>query len=326
MRSRWILNVGLFGALAACSPTASAIVESPTPLNTITFPRTWTPISEPPSTAPPRSESVASRDGTPTQTSTATLTPTSTMQVTPRATSTVGYSAISCTVTALEGGVELLTAPFFSDNRILPTMEPRYVYQAAEIYPTYIRLLRDGQPSGWVDYRLLAIEFNGDDCFEHPPYDGDLTDFDTLCFMRATPVADTYSDRELTEPFMLTVGSEYGFVVMTKLQGAYASCVSHAGPCFYVDADDVEITGSCADVPYAAEAIAEVKLWSQPDGSKGEQIDTLPVGTRLFVQGGSVEGLPAPDASGEGRWLLVKLPRSFEHRSGWLWSGYIEYR
>lgn len=326
MRHCWFVIAWAMFTLAACAPRTEGPSVAPTTRDVIAFPQTWTPTvrSQPPS--PTGSLSMDSEAGTPTPTPTATFTPTGTREVTPGATSTVNYSAISCTVTALEGGVELLTAPFFSDNRILPTMEPGYAYQAADIYPTYIRLLRDEQEAGWVDYRLLAVEFEGEDCLEQPYYEGDLTDFDTLCFMRATPVADTYSDRELTEPFMLTVGPEYSYVVVTRLQGAYASCVGHAGPCFYVDADEVEISGSCDDVPFSAEVITEAELWPEPSTEGVEPILTLPVGTRLSVQNESVQAPPPPEAPKDGRWLLVKLPRSFDGQSGWLWSAFIGFR
>jgi hypothetical protein len=230
-----------------------------------------------------------------------------------------------CAATTNEEGIELLRAPFVLDYHILPTMEPGYAYQAVEQYPTYVRLMRDGQTAGWVDYRLLALDFEGPDCFYQPYFEGELTAFE-LCFMRADPPVDTYLPGEEDLGPFGSIGPDSAFVLAIKAQEQYSSCMGHAGPCFVVDASAVELYGQCDDLPRSAETIAEAELWSQPDPSLGTPILTLPSGTRVAVQVGSVAGAPPPGAPGEGVWLQVKLTSTYDRASGWLWSTWIEYR
>jgi hypothetical protein len=172
-----------------------------------------------------------------------------------------------------EEGIELYPAPYFSSHRILPTMEPRFAYQAADTFPTMVRLVRDGQTAGWVDYRMLAVSLDGPNCLE-VQYAGELTDFmDDLCFVVADPPAETYFDAEYAEPTGMLIGSEPHYVVTTLgSEGPRGSCAGHAGPCFWINPATVDLVGNCADLPRSAETTAETQLWLQPDGSSGSPI------------------------------------------------------
>ncbi len=319
-----LLTAGLALALGACSGLAPAATQIPAPTDTRlapTLPPAWNSTPEPERAAPDGSSS-----WTPTPPPTATSPPTSTAAVTRAPTPTFDFSHIRCAATAREEGVEMMTAPFFADRRIVPTMEPGVAYRAVQTFPTMVRLVQDDRTAGWIDYRLLAVNFSGPNCFEQPRYEGNLTDFDTLCFMYADPPAEAYRDGELTEPAGFDVGPEPFYVVMSQTRTTYSSCVGHAGPCFVVDASAVQTTGQCADIPHTAWLIGEGQLWSEPEAEGGEVIEPIAAGKVVYVQAESRSGQPPPGAPEEGEWVLVKYYVDRIPRAGWLWSGWVEYQ
>lgn len=323
MRVWLILSVGVTLTLNACVariPEATAIPVTSTPRSAPALPPTWTASPQP--TAEP-AEGGEAATGTPTPTPTER--PQSTRIPLVLGTPTPDLTSIQCTATANDEGIELMTAPYFADNRIVPTMEPGFPYQAVQTYPTMVRLLRNGSTAGWIDYRLIAVDFEGADCFAQPRYQGDLTDFDSLCFMYADPPVEAYRDRELTEPMQLEVGATPHYVVHSRSGDLYSSCVGHAGPCFVVEADSVEITGACKDVPRSAEVAEEAQLFSEPD-SESEVIAEIDDDEVVSVQAESQPGEPPAGAGEEGEWRLIKYYVEGKPRSGWLWSGWIDYR
>jgi hypothetical protein len=254
--------------------------------------------------------------------------PTQSQLSTPLPSTAPKITGSNCTMSTTEEGIELFRVPYFQDRRILPTMEPDYAYTAAETFPTMVRLLRDGETAGWVDYRLTAVSLQGSDCLE-TQYSGDLTDFmDYLCFVVANPPTDTYMDSEFTEPSGMMISSDPVYVVtVLGKQGPLGSCVGHAGPCFSIDPTTVNLVGNCDDLPRSGQTTSETQLWSQPDGSAGAPIHDLAAGQFLAVQyGEDTAGAAPPGAPTPGKWLHVKLSGFTLPRHGWVWSQFVSYR
>jgi hypothetical protein len=328
MQAWKFLPLSIILILAACSaPPPSTETEVALVIETPDFPPTWTPtgeVFESASTATP--EPQQRTEATITPTNTATLT--STADITRPPSATPELANINCTISTDQQGIELYQAPYFSDYRILPTMEAGFSYTAADVFPTMVRLLREGQTIGWVDYRQLAVKMDGPDCLELQ-YPGELSDFDAyLCFMVADPPVDTYYDEEFTEITGMMIGPNPYYVVTTLgSEGPRGSCAGHAGPCFRVDPTTVDTVGNCDDLPRSAETIVDTQLWSQPDGNAGSPIRELPAGKFVAVQyGESVTGPAPPGAPIPGTWLLVKLSGSDLPRHGWVWSEFVSYR
>ena len=324
----WILVcLCLIIALTACSANAEEPTRVAAQLETPAFPPIWTLTPQPPTQTLPTTEQGFLESETPTPTPTPTHTPTTTVERTPPPTSSVDFSKVRCTASTQEDGIELLQVPYFQDSHILPTMEPGYIYQAVELYPTLVRLTRGGQTAGWVDYRSLALDFDGPDCLYQSTYPGGITDFDDyLCFIVADPPADTYLDQDLAVSTGSTIGSTPQYVLSTMSSGPHVTCVGHAGPCFFVDASAVETIGRCHDLPRSAETISETQLMSQPNPSTSSPIYLIPAGKIVIVQNESVSGPPPANAPADGLWLLVKLYVQNEPLAGWVWSAHIKYR
>ncbi len=325
LHSKRLTFLFLFLLLSACAQTT----EEPTPviieLQTPVFPPTWTPTPRPTQnviTSTPLPEF-----GIPTPTPTMTSTPPAPPEGTLPPTPTVNFSRYKCTVSTNELGIELYQAPYFSDSRILPTMEPGYAYNAVEDFPTMTRLLQRGETAGWVDYQMIAIHQEGPDCGRLPIYPGDLSDFDdVLCFMVADPPAETYMDAGFTVPEGTMITDDPAYVISGTSNSYYGSCVGHAGPCFYVNPADVELVGRCDDLPRSGETITETQLWSDPNPERGSVIHTIPAGEVLLVQAESATGSPPPGGTADGTWLRVKLTGPIPILNGWVWSSFIRYR
>ncbi len=314
----WLLFV------AACSQATvqpSPVLEDVQPPE---FPPTWThtagPTQEVIATKPPPEEFFTP---TPTATSTATPSP----DVTRAPTATLDLLRSNCFYSTQVLGIELFQTPYFKDSHILPTMEPGYAYQAVEDFPTMTHLFREGVSAGWVDYRMLDLDAEGSDCGRLPRYEGDLTDFDDyLCFLVADPPVETYMDAEFTEPAGMMISREPHYVITSKSNAFYGSCVGHAGPCFYINPAGVDLVGRCDDLPRSAETITDTELWSDPSPTDGSVIQTIPAGKVVLVQPESATGAPPPGAPSAGTWLRVKLTGPRPIPNGWVWSSYIQYR
>jgi hypothetical protein len=210
-----------------------------------------------------------------------------------------GTPETECFVTASKEGIQLELGPFISGYKLLPKMEPGVIYQAIDIHPTFYQLARDGVPVGWVEYILTGLSSEGSGCarlFARPPKTGSLTDFPGLCLFTVNRPTQSFQDSALTEPHFMGVSSSdpYPFVVMWKSQKSIFTCLSHAGPCFYLPTNTVHTFGNCAGIPTSATVTTEGWLWSEPDALQGEKLLSLTAGMQLHI-----EGDRPPDSSGE---------------------------
>lgn len=236
-----------------------------------------------------------------------------------------GTPETECFVTASKEGIQLELGPFISRYKLLPKMEPGVIYQAIDIHPTFYQLAWDGVPVGWVEYILIGLSGEGSGCarlFARPPDTRSLTDFPGLCLFTVNRPTQSFQDSALTEPHFMGVSSSdpYPFVVMWKSQKSIFTCLSHAGPCFYVPTDTVSIFGNCAGIPTSATVTTAGWLWSMPDERQGEKLMRLTVGLRLHI-----EGNRPPDSSGEGAWVQAVVENQSESVSGSVWSALLSF-
>lgn len=286
------------------TPTAS-VVPSQTPIRPPT--QTFTPF---PSVTPlPATLTSSPTSDVPTLTPTATITPT---------------ADTSCYVFALEEGVNIYSAPFIDPYRVLPTMSPTITYQAASIYEPYYELTLNEETIGWVDYRPLTLASQGPGCNFLPIDERELTDFPSLCFFSADGELETFTDRALSEPYE-NITSTVPYVLLVQYSDVFYTSLSEDGPSFFVDADQVSTSGNCDTVPFAGLTIRDGFLWSQPDGEKGEQLEELTRGKRIYIQEGPVKGPNPPSFSGDGSWYFVMVSPQRLGIYGWVWSSQIMY-
>ena len=320
-----ITNLGLAGcaAIELLNPQAS---YTPIPTGTkVIFPATWTEL-------PPTNTST----NTPTPANSPTITPTdtptpTTSQIIPSADTdpspTLNWLKAplpDCFYTVSEPGVRILTAPFIDPDRTLPTMEPGKPYLAIVDKPTYSLIIDNGQPLGWVDYRLIALSMEGSDCLSRQ--DGrEITDFTTLCFFTPFEETETYFNSDLTEPSGKLIPSS-SYVLLRKSTINYYSAVGHAGPSFFVDPETVYTHGNCDNVPSLGEINTETTLYSLPPEESGSVISNLSVGQTILIQTQTKSGNPPPGISITGYWVLVRLPGNYEDINGWIWSEHLTFK
>ena len=317
----------------SCAPLSifSPPTSTPTPTGTkVVLPATWTEL--------PPTLTITPSD-TPKPTYTPTITPTDTpesditsspgyteeAQQQPRP--TVDWSASKppeCTFTATKPGVRIYPAPFIDPYHILPTMEPGKPYPAVLTKPTYTLLLEEGQPLGWVDYRLIAVTHDGDDCLSHQD-DREITDFTNLCFFTPKTEIYGYSDSEFTEP-MHDLYPSTSFIVLNQSNDSYFTAYGSSGPSFVVKKEEVYLHGNCAVIPTLARAVVETPLYSEPPDQGGTIIYTLSIDEPIYTQSKSVSGSPPPGVDGTGYWTLVRRHSWSEDINGWVWLDHIEYK
>jgi hypothetical protein len=226
----------------------------------------------------------------------------------------------------VEEGVEIHSVPFDETFRLLPTMIPSVTYQAIIYHPTYYELMLDNESVGWADYRLLSVRSEGPGCSNLPFDDRESFEFPNLCFFTANnDEVDVYEDRELTQYFD-TISSEYPHRILLQYHNVYYSKDGMPAPGYYVNASQVNTVGDCESVPKAGITIADIELWSEPNGQSGEQIASLQIGSQIYIQEGPIEGTKPPGASETGSWYLVigkwqKDGTPF----GWIWSTYFRF-
>ncbi|MCK4801362.1 MAG: hypothetical protein KAS84_05170 [Anaerolineales bacterium] len=318
--------------LSSCLPS-SFLRKSPTqtllPTGTkVLFPPTWTEIPLT-STEVPTQTSASTWTPTPTSTPTPTITPSPNPTGTqdPLASPTPIYNVNylpDCVYTALEPGVNILPGPFIDPYRVLPTMEPGKSYPAVIDKPTYSLILDDGQPIGWVDYRLLALTMDGKDCLTRRD-EREITEYTSLCFFSPYEEIEAFSDPESSE-FGHTLSPSHSYVLLLKYQATYFSAFGHAGPSFYVNREDVYAHGNCDSIPSAGKTNLETNLYSQPPDQGGIVIAVLPAEQSVYIQTLSQSGQPPPGLEGTGLWLQIKLRSSAGDLIGWSWSEDLQYK
>ncbi|MFN2149968.1 MAG: hypothetical protein ACK2T5_00130 [Anaerolineales bacterium] len=327
MRATKFLYLIILWFLLACSPISTPETSAPSQ-RTPGLPPTWTfTPSLPPSKTPLRT---ATLTFTPLPSATqlpATLTNSPTSNIpTPSVTSTLTPTITTgCIVSALEDGVILQPSPLFDPYALVPTMVPSTTYQAVSIYPTYYELLLDGEPAGWVDYRLTNIEIEST-CESLPTDTRKIEEFPGLCFF--TPdgkEVQTYRDSTLAEPLEIISGTG-NYLNLLQLEGVYCTTISQAGPSFCVRADDVRALGACENVTRSGITTTEGWLWSQPDGVAGHESVSFGREMVIYLQDKPVQGPPPPSESGDGSWYYVRIGKQQNGSYGWIWSAYFTFR
>jgi hypothetical protein len=308
--------------LSSCNmPSRAEINPSLPPTKTIVhLPDTWT--LEPTPTIPP-SYTPAPSD-TPAPSVTLTPYPAGSTATAASPTSDVLAEPYpDCRYFASQPGVRLLLAPFVDPYRVLPTMEPGRAYPAVIDKPTYTLLLDNGQPAGWVDYRMLALEMDGADCLSRRD-EREVLDFPNLCFFTPKFSVKAYFDSSLTqESHDLSPQNKY---ILLQYQDVYFSTYGHAGPSFFVSRNEVTTSGDCLDIPSAGIINRNTALYSQPDGKSTNVISALLVGQPVFIQTKTNPGTPPPEASAGGKWAQIRIPTTSGGLDGWCWSEYLDYR
>jgi hypothetical protein len=200
-------------------------------------------------------------------------------------------------------------------------MEPDKPYPAVITKPTYSLLVDNGEPLGWVDYRLIAVSLDGDDCLTRYD-DREVWDF-PLCFF--TPLGEIfgYADSKFEEP-MHDLSPSSTLVVLYQSESTIFTAYGSSGPSFVVKRDEVYTHGNCDNIPTLARATSETSLYTEPPGQGGSIVYTLAVDEPIFLQSQQKNGGPPPGASGTGYWILARRHSWAEDINGWVWSGHIE--
>jgi len=200
-------------------------------------------------------------------------------------------------------------------------MEPGKPYPAVLTRPTYSLLLEDGKPLGWVDYRLLALDTEGDECFT--AYDErEIWDF-PLCFFTPLEEISGYTDAEFTEA-MHTLSPQTSLVVLYQAESYYFTAYGSSGPSFVVKREEVTTHGNCEDIPTLAKAVTETSLYTDLPNQGGTVVYTLAVDEPVYTQSQRKNGPPPPGVEGSGYWILARRHSWSEDINGWVWSGHIE--
>ncbi len=293
------------------TPTAS-LAPSETPIRPATL--TFTPlpsVTQLPNTLTARPTSDAPALEVPTIIVTPTLTP-----------ELVG----DCDLWALEEGVPIHSVPFDETYSLLPTMIPSVVYRAITYHSTYYEIMLDGEPLGWVDYRLLSVRSEGSRCSYLPVDDREMTEFPGLCFF--TPdnrEVDVFRDSALTEYSEMIAGT-HPYRILLRYKDVYYSNNGKGTPHYYVDASRVRAFGDCERIPRAGITTNESGVWSQPTWHLGEQVGSLDADTQIAIHQGPVQGPKPPGVSESGYWYLVKVPWHQDGALvGWIWSPFFKF-
>lgn len=139
--------------------------------------------------------------------------------------------------------------------------------------------------------------------------------------------ADTYFDRDHSEPSGMQIEPEPVYVVTALASDVLGTSAGDAGPCFAVSADDVDLVGRYDDLHRTAETTEDTRLWSGSDDSAGSTIRDLPTGKILAVQfGEDTSGNGPPYSSTFGVWLHVKVSGYELPRHGWVRLEHVRYR
>jgi hypothetical protein len=298
--------------------------QTPYPSTPVRLPDTWTPL-------PATNTAQPTQAPTPTDTLEPTQSDLPTSSVLAAASTwgeskphpTIDYLSEpypDCRYFAAASGVRLLLAPFIDPYRALPTMEVGKAYQAVVDQPTFTLLFDNGQPAGWVDYRLIAIKMEGADCLSRRD-DRLITDYPGLCLFTPLEETEVYSSLDLDEPTHI-ITPPFTFVVLLQYQHALFSAYGSDGPSFYVSRDAVSLSGNCGDVPAAGTVLQPTKLYSLPDSGSSPVVD-LVSGQTVAIQAASQNGPAPPGLTGSGKWLQVRVPAAGAGYEGWCWSDFL---
>lgn len=204
-------------------------------------------------------------------------------------------------------------------------MIPSVTYQAITYHPTYYELVLDDEVVGWVDYRSQSVWSEGPGCSNLPFDDREWMDFPGTCFFTTDGAVDVYEDSALIQYYDTFPGG-YPHRILLRYKDVYYSNDAMGAPHIFVDASQVQIHGDCESIPRAGRTIADVELWSHPNGQSGHQVNSLATASRISIQEGPVAGPKPPGASESGSWYLV---RGQWHKdgtpSGWIWSSYFRF-
>ena len=318
---------------AGCSSSLFSPKATYTPQSTgtkVVLPPTWTEIPPSETSTPTFTPSpTTSPTITPTHTKTSVTTPTldQTGETQGQTTATLDWTDpqnVDCTFTATSSGVRILSAPFIDPYRILPTMEPGKPYPAVLTKPTYTLLLDNGQPLGWIDYRLIAVTHEGNDCLSQQD-ERAITDFSNLCFFTPNEEIFGYNDAEFTET-MNTLKPPASFVVLRQSENAYFTAYGSSGPSFLVKKDEVYLHGNCQSIPTLAEVTEDTSIYSNLPDQGGSIVYHLVAGEFIFTQSQTKQGPPPPGVEGTGSWILSRRHSWSEDINGWVWLDHIKYK
>lgn len=202
-------------------------------------------------------------------------------------------------------------------------MEPGKPYPAVLTKPTYTLLLEEGHPLGWVDYRLLTLNSDGDDCLVDQD-EREVWDF-PLCFFTPLKEIDGYADSDFTQA-LHTLAPPSSFVVLNQSENSYFTAYGSSGPSFVVKKEEVYTHGNCDDIPTLAKASVETSLYSDLPDQGGSVVYSLAVDDSIFTQSQWKNGAPPPGEEGSGYWILARKHSWSEDINGWVWSGHIKQK
>lgn len=224
----------------------------------------------------------------------------------------------NCQFTTTLENVRVFSAPITDPGYETEMLSPDTNYPVVGRTETHFRLaLAD---SAWVDRRSGSV---AGECDAIPVDATPIFDYPSICTLTTPDVAmDAFSDPTLTQasPFGANLPANTQFVVSILLRDAVNVHLGDAAS-VWVGVNAGELSGQCNLTEAAATALANARLWSQPNTVNGEIVADVPADTDVIILGGSLTGAINSDGT-EGDWYHVFTT---DGQSGWIWEGRLNF-
>ncbi len=200
-------------------------------------------------------------------------------------------------------------APLTHATQLKAELPGGVAYSVQRQHGEHYLIAIDHAYGGWVDRRSGRLS---GDCASIPVDTTPLSDFPTVCLYSAAVAVPAFLDEQMTMPFG-NIPAQQSLPVVEQTAAAHYLLLDHATGA-WVSAGSGSLSGGC--VTRNVYALANARLWSQPDVKNGQLLATLQPGSSVNIIGNPVPGPIRFDTADTGLWYPVKQGTL----SGWIWA------
>lgn len=215
------------------------------------------------------------------------------------------------------------SAPLSDGSQLITYASVGFSYPVLMQNGIHYQIQIDGQ-TAWVDRRSGVVNR---ECTDISMDTTPLSDFETVCMMTTTREVYTFTDQTRQTQMDLLPANTSLPITQFGVASFYVLLDSARGG--WLSDDAGVITGDCERVPQAGASNlvitnAETNVWSQPDVTIGDIVQTLDANTQLMLVSPPVRGAIRVDTDDVGEWYFVALNNQ-SSPIGWVWIGRLEF-
>lgn len=215
------------------------------------------------------------------------------------------------------------SAPLSDSSQLIGYASVGFSYPILVQNGFHYQIQFEGQ-NAWVDRRSGVVNR---ECVDIPIDTAPLSDFETICMMTTTREVYTFADQTRQTQMDLLPANTSLPITQVGASGYYVLIDAARGG--WLSDDAGTITGDCDYLPQAGTSNlvitnAETNVWSQPDVTIGEIVETLDANTQLMLVSPPTLGAIRLDTDDVGEWYYVALNQATPPM-GWVWVGRLDF-